>query len=279
MRMLLCPLIAAYASLAAAAQPQDPSSKPPEQKARLRVVVVGAHCDDPECGTGGLVALLTQAGHEVILAYATTHRGERKIDGQPEDTVRRRESSAACKVLGATPKFFPYKHESLFADPPTIKAVSDWLKEVKPDIVLTHWPIDTHPNHHVTSSLIWQCYDHGGQIWGQEPAAAPPKPADELARGDWNLYFYEVNTFTKHEDLETLAFTPTLYLDIGRVRDIKKKAVDCFPSQARYDLWTVQDNMHMQRGAECGVKYAEAYFLVEAKKGRPLLPVSFLPRK
>jgi hypothetical protein len=36
--------------------------------------------------------------------------------------------------------------------------------------------------------------------------------------------------------------------------------------------------MHRRRGAECGVAFAEAYCLVEAKEGCPLLPVSFLER-
>ncbi len=36
--------------------------------------------------------------------------------------------------------------------------------------------------------------------------------------------------------------------------------------------------MQHNRGAECGVKDAEAYFLVESKKGSPLLPVNFLPK-
>ena len=37
--------------------------------------------------------------------------------------------------------------------------------------------------------------------------------------------------------------------------------------------------MHRRRGAECGVEFAEAYSLVEAKAGCPLLPVTFLGRK
>lgn len=244
---------------------------------RLRVVVFGAHCDDPECGAGGLIGLLSKAGHEVHVAYLTTHRGTRTVNGEPEDTVRRRESTEACRILGAEAKFFPYPHEALYADTQTIHAVSDWLAEVKPDIVLTHWPLDTHPNHHVTSSLVWQAYEHRGQIWGQSATSQPA--AGSLAQGDWNLYFYEVNTFTDPKDLETLAFSPTLYLDISSVRDTKKKALDCFKSQAQYNLWEVQDNMHRHRGAQCGVPFAEAYFLTEAKPGRPVLPVSFLSRR
>jgi len=206
------------------------------------------------------MALLARSGHEVISAYGTCFRGDRKIDGEPEDAVRRREAAAGCKLLGVTPKFFDYAHEKLAADAETVKAVSSWLNEVKPDIVVTHWPMDTHPNHHVVSSLVWQCY----------------KP-----RGGWNLYWFEVLT-----GQQTLGFHPDLYLDIESVRTVKKQALDCHQgslfvvmSKKPDELWRRHEEMHRARGAECGVGAAEAYSLVEAKEGCPLLPVPFLSRK
>jgi len=231
----------------------SPAAAEEAEEEKLRVVVFGAHCDDPETGAGGLIALLTEAGHEVIVGYATCFRGDRKLFGQPEADVRRREATAACEIMGATPKFFDYAHEHLTADQPTVEAVAAWLDGVKPDIVVTHWPFDTHPNHHVVSSLVWQCYDR---------------------RDGWNLYCFEVMT-----DQQSLGFKPHLYLDIGRVRDMKKKASYCHKSQSPDGFWPVHEAMHNRRGAECGVECAEAYYLVEAKKGRPLLPVEFLPKR
>jgi LmbE family N-acetylglucosaminyl deacetylase len=214
------------------------------------VVVFGGHPDDPESGAGGLIATLARRGHEVICAYGTTFRGDRRFFNRPEAEVRREEATAACKVLGATPKFFPYAHEKLTADEATLRAVSSWLDEVKPDIVVTHWPLDTHPNHHVVSSLVWQCYKR---------------------RGGWNLYFFEVMT-----DQQTIAFQPELYLDIGPVREVKQRALDQHKSQEPESIWTAHERMHRRRGAECGIEFAEAYSLVEAKQGCPLLPVVFL---
>ena len=227
---------------AVAVEPERPAT-------RLKVVVFGGHPDDPESGAGGLVAMLTRQGHEVILAYGTCFRGDRRFFDRPEGEVRRAEASAACKVLGATPKFFPFAHEKLAADESTLKAVSAWLDEVKPDIVVTHWPLDTHPNHHVVSSMVWQCYRR---------------------KGGWNLYLFEVMT-----DQQTIAFRPELYLDIGTVREVKKRALDEHRSQEPGSIWEAHEKMHRRRGAECGVVFAEAYSLVEAKERRPLLPVAF----
>jgi N-acetylglucosamine malate deacetylase 1 len=216
---------------------------------KLRVVVFGGHPDDPESGAGGLVATLTQKGHEVICAYATTFRGDRRFFRRSEGEVREEEATAACKVLGAKPKFFPYAHEKLVADEASLKEVASWLAEVKPDIVVTHWPLDTHPNHHVVSSLVWQCYQR---------------------RGGWNLYFFEVMT-----NQQTIGFDPDLFLDITPVRDVKKRSLGEHKSQGPEEIWQVHERMHLKRGAGCGVEYAEAYKLVEAKEGCPLLPVPF----
>ena len=165
------------------------SAEPGAADKPLRIVVFGGHPDDPESGAGGLIATLTQQGHEVIVAYGTAFRADRRFFDRPEAEVRRAEATAACQRLGATPKFFPYAHEKLMADEATLKAVSEWLGEVKPDIVVTHWPLDTHPNHHVVSSLVWQSYTH---------------------QGGWNLYFFEVMT-----GQQTLGFEPDLYLEIA----------------------------------------------------------------
>ena len=120
---------------------------------------------------------------------------------------------------------------------------------MKPDIVVTHWPLDTHENHHAVSSLVWQAYKR---------------------KGGWNLYFFEVMT-----DHQTIAFKPELYLDIQAVRDIKQRSLEEHRSQKPAEIWAFHERMHRRRGAECGVEFAEAYSLVEAKPGCPLMPVEF----
>jgi LmbE family N-acetylglucosaminyl deacetylase len=248
MQALLRPLLS-VGLLLGAALPGWADSDPE----KLRVVIFGAHPDDPESGCGGLIAHLTKAGHEVHVAYTTSFRGGRKVGNEPEADVRRREATAACQLLGAKPHFFDYAHEKLVADQATLDAVDAWLRQVRPNVVVTHWPLDTHPNHHVTSSLVWQRY---------------------LRESTWGVYFFEVMT-----DRQTQSFRPELYLDIGDVRPLKRRALDCHQSQGPDAIWEAHEAMHRRRGAECGVAYAEAYSRATAKPGRPVLPVAFLERK
>lgn len=220
---------------------------------KRRIVVFGGHTEDPAFGCGGLIARLTKAGHEVLVASASCIHADRKIGTEPEAEVRRRETTQACKILGATPHFLEYGQKTLIADEATLEMVSSWFKAVKPDIVVTHWPLDTNPNHHVASSLVWQSYLHDKK---------------------WSLYFFENLT-----DYQTVAFTPDLFLDIGEVRDLKKEA--CFSHQSLKPerFWFDQEDVHRRRGEECRVRYAESFVLAEPLAGRAVLPVPFLKKR
>ena len=229
-----------------------PSSEAPSR--RLRIAVLSGHPDDPMWGAGGLMAILSRDGHEVFSAYGTSFRDGRRIGDEPEDAVRRREAAASCKAVGAVPKFFDFSHEEFRAGPATLKAVRAWLEEVRPDIVVTHWPLDVHENHHAMSSLVWQCY----------------KP-----QGGWNLYYYEVGR-------QTHGFRPGLYLDVDSVLAAKKSGLEGHEGSLRAissptpgESWRLTEELLRRRGAECGVAVAEAFILVEAKPGCPLLPVRF----
>lgn len=224
----------------------------PTQK-RLRIAVVGAHPDDPESGCGGLIARLTDLGHEVLVAYTTCFRGNRRIGDEPEADVRRREATAACQILKARPRFFDYAHEKLYADADTIRTVGNWLQHVQPDIVITHWPLDTHPNHHVTGSIVWQL---------------------ALQQRQWNVYFFEVMS-----NRQTKLFLPDTYVDITSVWHLKNQACQCHQSQNPSSFWDVHEEMHRQRGKEAGVDRAEAYLLYEVRPGLARLPEAVVHSK
>ncbi len=235
-------------AIRAADQPPAASEK------KLKIVVFGAHPDDPESGAGGLILHLSRAGHDVHVAYAVMYREGRKYFGRDEKEVRREESTAACKILGATPHFFDYSAGRLYVDAATVEKISTWLDEVRPDIVVTHWPIDTHSDHNAISNLIWRSYRR---------------------QGGWNLYYFEVNA-----GHQTLTFQPNLYLDVSQLRETKRNALMMHQSQDPNQIWNVHhDPMQRLRGSECGVEFAEGYILVEAKAGCPLLPVTFLPMR
>jgi hypothetical protein len=54
---------------------------------KLKIIVAGAHPDDPESGCGGTMALFAAQGHEVVSAYLT--RGEAGITGKSNEEAAR----------------------------------------------------------------------------------------------------------------------------------------------------------------------------------------------
>jgi len=205
-------------------------------KEKFKIVVTGGHPDDPETGCGGLIALLTAAGHDVSLGYLT--RGEAGIPGKSHDeaaTIRTKEAEKACDILGCTPFFLGQIDGDAKTDTTEYQKMHDFLVAQKPDLLLTHWCVDTHRDHRACSALTydaWLRLEH--------------KP---------DLYFYEVLSGS-----QTQNFAPTDYVDITEVKNTKRDACLAHKSQ-KLEIYYEQIHGKMEefRGMESGFTYAEAY--------------------
>jgi len=170
--------------------------------AKVKVLVVGGHPDDPESGCGGTIARYADTGNEVLVLYLT--RGEAGIPGTSHDDaarIRTAESERACTLLGATPRFFGQIDGDTRVDRAAYAAMRELLTQERPDVLLTHWPVDTHPDHRAASLLAYDAWLRTGQ-----------KAA---------LGYFEVLTGD-----QTQLFRPTDYVDITAVAQRKRDA--CF---------------------------------------------------
>ena len=227
-------LAAAPAMIAANALPIPQHGAEPAA-ARLRVLCIGAHPDDPESGCGGALARYAAAGHIVKILYLT--RGERGIEGKSLDEaahVRTLEAEAACVVLGANPLFFGQVDGATQVTHEAVAAMTKLVAAQKPDVVFTHWPVDTHLDHQVASVLAMRaCTSLRGTV----------------------VYFFEVNAGS-----QTSAFQPNTYVDITTVLEKKKAALLAHPSQDGAGIWRMHhEPMAQWRGREMGVIAAEGF--------------------
>jgi LmbE family N-acetylglucosaminyl deacetylase len=234
-------LLAAGARTEAGDQPAPAPGRP------LNVVCVGAHPDDPESGCGGTLARYAAAGHHVAVVYLT--RGEAGIKGKSHDeaaAIRTAEAEAACKVLGAKPLFAGQIDGATEVTRERAQALLKLLAAEEPDVVFTHWPIDTHPDHQAASLLTLRAY-----------LASPRRFA---------LYFFEVDSGS-----QTLGFVPTVYVDITASREKKKQALFTHKSQDGEGIYRKHHEvMEDYRGRELGVAAAEAFALLarDSRTGR-----------
>ena len=207
----------------------------PTLGARLSVVCVGGHPDDPESGCGGTLAQYTAQGHAVTIVYLT--RGERGIDGQSLDEagrIRTAESLAACEILGAKPAFFGQIDGATEVTHAHVEAMRGLLAAERPDVIFTHWPVDAHMDHQVGSALTMRAW---------------------MGLRTPRLYFFEVNSGSQTE-----GFLPNTYVDISSVVEQKKAAVFAHVSQDGQGIWREHHEvMANWRGRESGVAAAEAF--------------------
>jgi LmbE family N-acetylglucosaminyl deacetylase len=204
----------------------------------LKVVCVGGHPDDPETGCGGTLAKFANAGHEVTIIYLTN--GDAGIKGknhQEAAAIRTEEARNACKVLKAKPVFAGQVDGDSIVNNEWYSKIQKLLEAEKPDILFTHWPVDSHKDHMAASLLTQKAHLQMGQ-------KCP-------------LYFFEVCT-----GAQTQNFHPTDYVDITDTQQQKRKSVFCHASQGfvsdafYHEFHGIMEDF---RGISISVKSAEGF--------------------
>jgi LmbE family N-acetylglucosaminyl deacetylase len=234
----------------AAPAPSQASSAGPPEAAKLKVVVVGGHPDDPETGCGGTMARYAALGHEVVSLYLT--RGEAGIRGKSHEEaarIRTAESEQACKILGAHPMFAGQIDGATEVTPRWYDRFRELLLAEKPNLVFVHWPVDTHPDHRAAYMLTY----------------------DAWLRADnkFALYFFEVMTGS-----QTQNFWPTHYVDIASTEAKKREACFAHRSQGPESFYPMHDQMNRFRGLEGRARFAEAFVRYIGHAGEALTVVA-----
>ncbi len=222
----------------------------PAAPKKLNVVAAGAHPDDPESGCGGTLALLSALGHHVVILYLTRGGGWKVLLDQYKTeanviALRTRQAEEACKILGALPLFAEQKDSATEVNPARYQEFNTLLAAQDPDLLMTHWPVDTHRDHRATASLV---LDFVLSYRKKVP-----------------LYFYEVMTGEQSQN-----FAPTDYVDITETEPKKRAALFCHESQRIEDVYGYHAQMQQFRGNECGCKAAEAFVHHASSPSSPL---------
>ena len=200
---------------------------------KLKVLVTGGHPGDPECGCGGTIALYTDQGHDVAVVYL--NRGEGYCGERPLaqcGAIRTAEAEEACKILNARAVFAGQYDGRAIVDLERYKDFRKLFDTEKPDVVFAQWPIDRHADHRALSSLVLDAWLQSGQTA--------------------TLFFYEVGE-------DTMAFSPTSFVDITAVEPRKRRAFFAHTSQGPERWYQLQQQLSLFRGTESGCAQAEGF--------------------
>lgn len=214
----------------------------------LNVVCVGAHPDDPEAGCGGTLAKLVADGHRVSIVYLT--RGEAGIKGGDlKNTARLRSAEAlkAASLLGAQAYFANQIDGQTTTEKEAVQEFTRLLASLEPDIVFTHWPLDTHRDHRNAAQLTYEVWEALGESFA--------------------LVYYEVMT-----GVQTHHFEPNCFVDISSTSEVKRSAVYAHVCQNPDRFYPYHAKMERERASEARVERAEAFVIVREKLPKPCLP-------
>ncbi len=226
----------------------------------MNILVIGAHPDDPESGCGGLAVKAVREGHRVHFLYMSSGIPGIRIFDRPSEEVREEEAAAACKLCGAEPHFFRHNISQIPFHLKALERLSAFAAEIDADLVISHWPVDSQPDHQACGVLATQ-------IVVGNPGVA--------------LAYYEVCS-----GFQTFAFEPNRYVDITAVAKLKLQMVECHVSQEIGEWWHLHETTERFRyqqafgfAAEPG--HAEGYYLAVSTpqaetlfQQRPILEVS-----
>ena len=224
-----------------------------------RLLVVGAHSADFVWRAGGAIALTTAAGGSAhVLALSYGERGESgelwKEEGMTVERikeVRAGEAERAAADLGATFEGLDLGDYPLVIDKDGLQAIAAKIRELSPDVLLTHTDRDPFNP------------DHAEAFFAVEKARALAAGAGTASAFGSPFTPPELLLFEPHQP-ELCNFTPTVFVDITAVIEQKRAAMA--EMQAQSHLHTYYEELASRRGnharrssGDNSVKYAEAF--------------------
>jgi N-acetylglucosamine malate deacetylase 1 len=217
-----------------------------------RILAIGAHPDDVEIACAGTLARCIERGDAVsLIVMCNGNSASTSLGAEELAAVRSRELKDAANVLGVEtlielglPDFGVWLVRDL------LFKLADAIRQVRPDVVITHFDADYGSDHNHTLKLV-QDATLAASVAGVKTAhpAIPKIP-----------YLYMM------EPMAGYGFQPQVYVDIASTFQIKIKMLECHRSQmewmSRYggmDTREYIETVAKFRGYQAGVKYAEGF--------------------
>lgn len=222
-----------------------------------KILVIGAHSADFVWRAAGTMALVTsQGGCATVVALSYGERGESgelwKEPGQTIENVKRirqEQASAAAEVLGAAFQCLDLGDYPLTITDSALDQLVELFRELQPDIVLTHTPVDPfNPDHPVACQAVQKArlLASGAGVASAFERISPP-----------DLYYFE-----PHQP-ELCDFMPNTLIDITPVMDHKRRAMEFMQAQSYLqsyytELASRRGNHARRISGMADVKFAEA---------------------
>ena len=225
------------------------------------ILALHAHPDDVEILAGGTLARLSAAGHRVVIVSMTPGDcGSANRSPEEISAVRRSEATAAARHIGAEYRCAEFRDLAIFTDDRSRRQITEVLRQVRPDVVLTAAPVDYMSDHETTSILVRDaCF--GGSAPNYATHAPSPAPALTAIP---HLYFMDP---IGGVDRENRPVSADFYVDIGTTFETKRAMLAEHSSQREWlrqqhgmdDYLLTMERWTRELGRRAGVIFAEGF--------------------
>lgn len=221
------------------------------------VLVVAAHPDDEILGVGGTVARHVAEGdvvYALILGEGQTSRSAHREEADRAIVEELHQNTlAGADAVGVREVFFADFPDNRFDDVDLldiVKAVEHKIRELRPQIVYTHYSGDLNVDHQYTARAVLTATRPIGDYCVEEIYAF-----ETLSSSEWN-FDYSAQP----------AFSPNVFVDITDYYAQKEQAMNCYVSELcafpHPRSLTGMDVLSRTRGMAAGMERAEAFLLI-----------------
>ncbi len=185
----------------------------------LRVMIIGAHPDDPDITGGGLALKFVRAGATVrLVSMCNGDKGHMSMGSSELAERRRGEAQRSKDVLGVSEyRVMEHRDCEIEVNLDTRREVTRLIRGFAPHLVFTHRTCDSHADHRAVGTLVMDAaYLLGVPLWCPETPIPPIKPA---------IYFLR-DAFSKPNELR-----PDIILNVDDVMEQLLEALRSHESQ------------------------------------------------
>jgi LmbE family N-acetylglucosaminyl deacetylase len=243
------------------------SAIPSSKRGAPRVLAIGAHPDDVELLCGGTLVLLHEAGWRVHVATMSPgDLGSATLDPVATATLRRDEARRAAAMVKGTYHCVEARDFQVFFGDELVRRTTALLREIDPDLVLTHSPADYLADHEETSRIVrTACFaapvaHYDAAQDGALDSGDPPRPTSRVA----SLYYADPVELV---DALGEPVAPHFVVDVTSAMAMKELMLTCHASQREWlraqhgedDYVATMRRWSATRGRAAGVEFGEGF--------------------
>ena len=223
------------------------------------VLSIHAHPDDAEAWCAGTLKLLKEKGFTIVIITLSAG-GLGNVGSTRGATIalRQKEAQRAAKILNAEYHYLGGRDGYLYDTRDLRIAVTSLVRKYRAGVVITHLPMDYHPDHRATATIV----EAGCAVVNLDNVASKEKPLMQIP------VVYHSAPMTLVDPIGAPIPKPHFYIDVSSAMETKMAMLQEHKSQKELMkvMWGIEDFFASLRqtnanyGKEVGCEYAEPFW-------------------